>query len=100
MLSAISDRFQWGIIMSRFMMGLFLFILLLLNIGRYQSLWVWENQKKQQAGVFQWLWAYVRLVWFMLHCMTPPSYRYWVLPTIAVALGTQFMIETVRLGPC
>lgn len=54
-----SDRYQWAIILSRFVMGWVLLFLLLLNIGRYQTLWVWLGQEKQQAGVFRWLWAYV-----------------------------------------
>ncbi|CAE7060715.1 unnamed protein product [Rhizoctonia solani] len=51
------DRFQWGIIFTRFAMGIALLLLLMLNIGRYQSLWVYESQVGQQAGVFLWIWA-------------------------------------------
>ncbi|KAG8716085.1 hypothetical protein FRC08_009845 [Ceratobasidium sp. 394] len=71
------DRYQWGAIMARFTMGWLLILLLLLNLGRYQSLWVYDNQHKHQAGVFLWLSAY------------------WVLPTIAIAYGIQCAVETV-----
>ncbi|KAG9125300.1 hypothetical protein FRC07_008196 [Ceratobasidium sp. 392] len=73
------DRYQWGAIVARFAMGWLLIFLLLLNLGRYQSLWVYDNQHKHQAGVFLWLSAY------------------WVLPTIAIAYGVQCAIETVLL---
>jgi hypothetical protein len=53
------DRFQWGTIISRFSMGWLLIFLLLLNVGKYQSLWVYTDQKKRQAGVFLWILAYV-----------------------------------------
>ncbi|ELU37873.1 hypothetical protein AG1IA_08097 [Rhizoctonia solani AG-1 IA] len=51
------DRFQWGIVMSRIFMGFALLILLTLNAGSIQSLWVWDYQEGQQAGVFRWIWA-------------------------------------------
>ncbi|KAF8601824.1 hypothetical protein BDV93DRAFT_607936 [Ceratobasidium sp. AG-I] len=69
------DRYQWGSILSRFLMGLILNLLLLLNIGRYRTLWVYEDQKCHQAGVYLWLEAY------------------WVLPTIAIAFALQFLID-------
>ncbi|KAF8601826.1 hypothetical protein BDV93DRAFT_607937 [Ceratobasidium sp. AG-I] len=71
------DRYQWGSIISRFSTGFSLVFLLLLNIGRYQSLWAAEAQKSHQAGVFLWLSAY------------------WVLPTITIAFGIQFVIDTI-----
>ncbi|CAE6349136.1 unnamed protein product [Rhizoctonia solani] len=73
------DRFQWGIIMSRIIMGLALIVLLVLNVGDIQSLWVWDYQESQQAGVFRWVWAWM------------------VLPTLAIAFGTEFIIEAVLL---
>ncbi|KAH7338475.1 hypothetical protein B0J17DRAFT_628955 [Rhizoctonia solani] len=69
------DRFQWGIILARFAMGFALLLLLLLNIGRYQSLWVYEDQKSQQAGVFLWIWSW------------------WVLPTVTLAFVAEFVLE-------
>ncbi|CAE7143680.1 unnamed protein product, partial [Rhizoctonia solani] len=73
------DRFQWGIIFTRFAMGVALLLLLLLNIGRYQSLWVYESQVGQQAGVFLWIWAW------------------WVLPTVTLAYVAEFVFEAVSL---
>ncbi|QRW20603.1 low temperature requirement protein LtrA [Rhizoctonia solani] len=73
------DRFQWGIVMSRIFMGFALLILLTLNAGSIQSLWVWDYQEGQQAGVFRWIWAWM------------------VLPTLAIAFGTEFLIELVLL---
>ncbi|CAE6483845.1 unnamed protein product [Rhizoctonia solani] len=73
------DRFQWGIIFTRFAMGFTLLLLLLLNIGRYQSLWIYEGQEGQQAGVFLWIWAW------------------WVLPTVTLAYAAEFVIEADAL---
>ncbi|CAE6418925.1 hypothetical protein ACGC1H_006156 [Rhizoctonia solani] len=73
------DRFQWGIIVTRFTMGFALLLLLLLNIGHYQSLWVYEGQEGQQAGVFKWIWAY------------------WVLPTVTLAYVAEFVFEAILL---
>ncbi|EUC57240.1 low temperature requirement protein LtrA [Rhizoctonia solani AG-3 Rhs1AP] len=73
------DRFQWGIIFTRFVMGFALLLLLLLNIGHYQSLWVYEGQEGQQAGVFLWIWAW------------------WVLPTVTLAYVAEFMFEAILL---
>jgi hypothetical protein len=55
--STLSDRFQWGIILTRISMGISLLFLLLLNVGDYQTLWVLDNQAGIQAGVFKWIWA-------------------------------------------
>ncbi|CAE6466016.1 unnamed protein product [Rhizoctonia solani] len=71
------DRYQWGVITSRFVMGIVLCLLLLLNIGRYQELVVPNDKLNQRAGVFQWLEAF------------------WVLPTIAIAYGVQFLVEII-----
>ncbi|KAF8601825.1 hypothetical protein BDV93DRAFT_558208 [Ceratobasidium sp. AG-I] len=71
------DRFQWGSILSRFSTGWALVFLLLLNLGRYQSLWASPSQIGHQAGVYRWLSAY------------------WVLPTIAIAYGIQFLIDVI-----
>jgi hypothetical protein len=43
--------------MSRIFMGTALIVLLALNFGEIQSLWVWDYQENQQAGVFRWIWA-------------------------------------------
>ncbi|CAE6451712.1 unnamed protein product [Rhizoctonia solani] len=70
-----SDRYQWGVIMCRLLMGLVLALLLLLNLGKYQEYFVLASETRQRAGVFQWLEVF------------------WVLPTIAIAYGVQFIIE-------
>ncbi|KEP47839.1 putative transmembrane protein [Rhizoctonia solani 123E] len=69
------DRYQWGAITSRLVLGVILALLLLLNIGRYQEFFVSQSLEKQRAGVFLWLEAF------------------WVLPTIAIAYALQFLAE-------
>ncbi|CAE6427874.1 unnamed protein product [Rhizoctonia solani] len=69
------DRYQWGVIISRFTMGAVFCLLLLLNIGKYQVLFVPPQDLRQRAGVFLWLEAF------------------WVLPTIMITFGVQFLIE-------
>ncbi|EUC57251.1 transmembrane protein, putative [Rhizoctonia solani AG-3 Rhs1AP] len=76
-----SDRYQWGVIASRISMGLILCLLLLLNIGKYQDLFVATDKLNQRAGVFQWLEVF------------------WVLPTIAIAYGLEYLVEMVRRVP-
>ena len=49
------DRYHWASILSRFSMGCALILLLLLNIGQYQSLWAAPVQIARQAGVYRWL---------------------------------------------
>ncbi|CUA69868.1 hypothetical protein RSOLAG22IIIB_04124 [Rhizoctonia solani] len=71
------DRYQWGVITSRFSMGIVLCLLLLLNIGKYQELFVPQGHESQRAGIFLWLEAF------------------WVLPTIAIAYGMEFIIEVI-----
>ncbi|CUA67218.1 hypothetical protein RSOLAG22IIIB_13329 [Rhizoctonia solani] len=70
------DRFQCGTIISRFLMGWTFLFLLLLNVGKYQQLWVSKGKEHEQAGVFLWISSY------------------WVLPTIALAFGVEFLVET------
>ncbi|CAE6483799.1 unnamed protein product [Rhizoctonia solani] len=72
------DRFQGGAIICRFAMGWAFLFLLLLNIGKRQSLWVNRGQEYEQAGVYLWISSY------------------WVLPTIALAFGIQSLIETAN----
>ncbi|KAB5590373.1 Transmembrane protein [Ceratobasidium theobromae] len=67
-------RFKYGAIISRVLMGLILISLLLLNLGRKQSLWATTTD---QPLVFRWI------------------FSYWVLPTIATAYGVEFLIEAV-----
>ncbi|KAJ1305002.1 hypothetical protein OPQ81_000045 [Rhizoctonia solani] len=69
------DRYQWGVIASRFLMGIVLCLLLLLNIGRYQDIFVSPQYMNQRAGVFLWLEAF------------------WVLPTITIGYAVQFLVE-------
>ncbi|CAE6468043.1 unnamed protein product [Rhizoctonia solani] len=73
------DRFQCGAIISRLLMGWAFLFLLLLNVGKHQSLWVNRGDEHEQAGVFLWISSY------------------WVLPTIALAFGIQSLIETASL---
>ncbi|CAE6489884.1 unnamed protein product [Rhizoctonia solani] len=73
--SAPRDRYQWGVILSRFLMGIVLCLLLLLNIGKYQALFVPVGHEGQRAGVFLWL------------------EKFWVSPTIAIAYAVQFFVE-------
>ncbi|KAG8761109.1 hypothetical protein FRC11_014344 [Ceratobasidium sp. 423] len=73
------DRFQWGIILTRIVMGSALLLLEVLNVGHYQTLWVIEDQLNQRAGVIRWIWAW------------------WVLPTLAVAFGAEFFFELILL---
>ncbi|CEL63477.1 hypothetical protein RSOLAG1IB_10793 [Rhizoctonia solani AG-1 IB] len=74
------DRYQWGVIACRLLMGLVISLLLLLNLGKYQEFFVLPSEYRQRAGVFQWLEAF------------------WVLPTIAIAYGVQFLIEITLAG--
>jgi hypothetical protein len=46
------DRFQWGSVMSRFITGWSLVILLLLNIGQYQEMFVSVDLEMKRAGIF------------------------------------------------
>ncbi|CEL63473.1 hypothetical protein RSOLAG1IB_10789 [Rhizoctonia solani AG-1 IB] len=71
------DRFQCGTMISRFLMGWAFLFLLLLNVGKYQSLWVNKGDESQQAGIFLWISSY------------------WVLPTIALAFAVQSILETI-----
>ncbi|CAE6529186.1 unnamed protein product [Rhizoctonia solani] len=52
------DRFQCGTIISRFLMGFIFLLLLLLNIGEHQKLWVNKGEEHKQAGVFSWISSY------------------------------------------
>ncbi|KAG9125487.1 hypothetical protein FRC07_007418 [Ceratobasidium sp. 392] len=50
------DRFQWASIISRYAMGLAMMMLLLLNIGKYQSYWTpGDEPDSKRAGVFNWV---------------------------------------------
>ncbi|CAE6450467.1 unnamed protein product [Rhizoctonia solani] len=69
------DRHERRVIIIRFFMGLVLCLLLLLNVGKYQEFFVPEDEMVYRAGVFRWFEAF------------------WVLPTIAIAYGIQFLIE-------
>ncbi|CAE6444991.1 unnamed protein product [Rhizoctonia solani] len=90
------DRYECGVLISRFLMGLSLCLLLLLNVGAYQKLFVPVNKLNRRAGVFRWLEAYEfrvsRLDWDVI---TYSVISFWVLPTIAIAYGVQFLIEIV-----
>ncbi|KAG9093774.1 hypothetical protein FRC06_011377 [Ceratobasidium sp. 370] len=71
------DRFQWASIISRYAMGVVMIMLLMLNIGKYQTYFIPDEASiSQRAGVFNWVDSN------------------WVLPTIALAYGIQFVIDT------
>ncbi|CAE6488846.1 unnamed protein product [Rhizoctonia solani] len=70
-----NDPYQRVVITCRLIMGIVLSLLLLLNLGKYDDFFVPSNKLSQRIGVFQWLEAF------------------WVLPTIAIAYGIQFLIE-------
>ncbi|CAE6427432.1 unnamed protein product, partial [Rhizoctonia solani] len=76
-----SSSFRKWAVISRIVMGILVICLLFLNVGGSQTLWIWPDEKKDQAGVFRW----------MLAC--------WVLPTIALAFVTEGVIETA-LAKC
>ncbi|CAE6534621.1 unnamed protein product [Rhizoctonia solani] len=73
--SKLQDRWQWGIVISRFAMGLALVFLLLLNLGHQ---FAWEATKLE-AGVFRWVKSF------------------WPLPTVAIAYTVEFFTEVVRI---
>ncbi|CAE6529196.1 unnamed protein product [Rhizoctonia solani] len=75
--SRIRDRYQWGVIISRLLMGLILALLLLLNLGTYQAYYIPVSLKSQRARVYNWLDAN------------------WILPTIALAYGVEFLVELI-----
>ncbi|CAE6514173.1 unnamed protein product [Rhizoctonia solani] len=71
------DRFQWASIISRYTMGIVMLLLLLLNIGEIQHWMEWTDAgSARRASVFKWVDAD------------------WVIPTIALAYGIQFIIDT------
>ncbi|KAF8684039.1 Bacterial low temperature requirement A protein (LtrA) [Rhizoctonia solani] len=72
------DRFQWASIFSRYAMGGSMVLLLLLNLGEIQHWMVWGDEElAKRAAVFNWV------------------DTTWVLPTIALAYGIQFIVDTV-----
>ncbi|KAF8747443.1 Bacterial low temperature requirement A protein (LtrA), partial [Rhizoctonia solani] len=70
-----NDRYQLTVIICRLIMGTVLSLLLLLNLGKYKYFFARTSELSRRIGVFQWLEAF------------------WVLPTIAIAYGIQFLIE-------
>ncbi|KAG8686077.1 hypothetical protein FRC11_009542 [Ceratobasidium sp. 423] len=71
------DQFQWASIFSRYAMGIVMLLLLLLNIGEIQHWIAWtDSEWARRAAVFKWV------------------DTNWVLPTIALAYGIQFIIDT------
>ncbi|CAE6416296.1 unnamed protein product, partial [Rhizoctonia solani] len=74
------DRFQWASIFSRYAMGITMLLLLLLNIGEIQHWYVsTDTEWARRAAVFKWV------------------DTNWVLPTIALAYGVQFVIDTALI---
>ncbi|CAE6374929.1 unnamed protein product [Rhizoctonia solani] len=72
------DRFQWASIFSRYAMGIAMSLLLMLNIGEIQHWMVWTDEEfAKRAAVFNWV------------------DTAWVLPTITIAYGIQFIVDTV-----
>ncbi|QRV94295.1 low temperature requirement protein LtrA [Ceratobasidium sp. AG-Ba] len=72
------DRFQWGSIISRYIMGIITVLLLLLNLGQYQEYEPPPDMPESERGIF--------LRWFD---------QGWVLPTIALAYAVQFVVDMV-----
>lgn len=75
------DRFHWASIISRYLMGFCMLMLLLLNIGKYQTFFPepgpnGEDRSNEAAGVLKWI------------------HGNWVLPTLALAYGIQFIVDT------
>ncbi|KEP46675.1 low temperature requirement protein LtrA [Rhizoctonia solani 123E] len=71
------DRFQWASVFSRYAMGIVMMFLLLLNVGEIQHWAEWTDEGlAKRAGVFKWVEAN------------------WVIPTIAIAYGVQFVVDT------
>ncbi|KAF8609065.1 hypothetical protein BDV93DRAFT_551859 [Ceratobasidium sp. AG-I] len=71
------DRFQWASIMSRYAMGCVMILLLVLNVGKYQTFFIPEGIPfSQRAAFLNWIEAA------------------WVLPTLALAYAIQFLIDT------
>ncbi|KAG8792256.1 hypothetical protein FRC12_006639 [Ceratobasidium sp. 428] len=71
------DRFHWASIISRYAMGIVMMLLLLLNLGKYQTYFTPDDAPpSQRAGVINWIDAH------------------WVLPTLALAYGIQFIVDT------
>ncbi|KAG8750352.1 hypothetical protein FRC12_012923 [Ceratobasidium sp. 428] len=72
------DRFHWASIISRYAMGLVMMLLIVLNVGKYQTYFQpVDVPDSKRAGVFNWIDAN------------------WVLPTLAIAYAIQFVIDTV-----
>ncbi|QRV79658.1 low temperature requirement protein LtrA [Ceratobasidium sp. AG-Ba] len=76
-----TDRFHWASIISRYLMGFCMLLLLLLNVGKYQTYFAPgsaedESVNKQRAGVFNWIDSN------------------WVLPTLTLAYAIQFVVDT------
>ncbi|CAE6439157.1 hypothetical protein ACGC1H_006898 [Rhizoctonia solani] len=71
------DRFHWASILSRYAMGIVMLFLLLLNVGEIQHWMEWTDEGlAKRAAVFKWVEAS------------------WVIPTIAIAYGVQFVVDT------
>ncbi|KAF8609072.1 hypothetical protein BDV93DRAFT_551865 [Ceratobasidium sp. AG-I] len=71
------DRFQWASVISRYTMGFIMMLLLVLNVGKYQTYFVPDGiPDSKRAGFINWIDAN------------------WVLPTLALAYGIQFIVDT------
>ncbi|KAG9101547.1 hypothetical protein FRC06_002831, partial [Ceratobasidium sp. 370] len=71
------DRFHWASIISRYIMGFCMVLLVLLNVGKYQTYFQpVDVPDKDRAAIFNWIDAN------------------WVLPTLALAYGVQFIVDT------
>ncbi|KAG8721009.1 hypothetical protein FRC08_016319 [Ceratobasidium sp. 394] len=71
------DRFHWASIISRYLMGLIMTLLVLLNVGKYQTYFPPADvPDKDRAAIFGWIDSN------------------WVLPTLALAYGVQFIVDT------
>ncbi|KAF8593054.1 hypothetical protein BDV93DRAFT_516861 [Ceratobasidium sp. AG-I] len=68
------DRFQWASIISRYAMGFVMMLLLVLNVGKYQTPWPLDDVPESELAAF--------LRWIDTN---------WVLPTLALAYAIQFI---------
>ncbi|KAG8710299.1 hypothetical protein FRC09_000194 [Ceratobasidium sp. 395] len=70
------DKFVWGSILSRYTLGILMILLLLLNIGHGQTIYIPQGRR---AAVLDWI------------------EHAWAIPTLALAYVAQFWVDTILL---
>ncbi|KAG8735123.1 hypothetical protein FRC10_010964 [Ceratobasidium sp. 414] len=79
-----ANRFHWASIISRYTMGFSMALLVLMNVGKYQTFFQPAGvPDKDRAAIFNWIDA-----------VPTTKNSNWVLPTIALAYGVQFLVDT------